>query len=73
MFSDDSKVYLYVCVFSGLWNVLYIIGVYFIYGFLMEELRDIYFVENVEFDMVFCGGFRKRVCVVSFYVYIFVG
>lgn len=39
----------------------------------MEELRDIYSAENVEPDMAFCGGLRKRVCVVSFYVYISAG
>lgn len=51
--------------FSGLWNVPYITGVYLIHGSLMEGLRDIYSAENVEPDMAFCGGLRKRVCVTS--------
>lgn len=73
MLSDDSKAYLHVSAFSGLWNVPYITGAYLIHGSLMEELRDIYSAENVEPDMAFCGGLRKRVCVVSFYVYISAG
>lgn len=44
----------------GLWNVPYITGAYLIHGSLMEELRDIYSAENVEPDMAFCGGLRKR-------------
>lgn len=63
MLSDDSKAYLHVSAFSGLWNVPYITGAYLIHGSLMEELRDIYSAENVEPDMAFCGGLRKRVCV----------
>lgn len=54
MLSDDSKAYLHVSAFSGLWNVPYITGAYLIHGSLMEELRDIYSAENVEPDMAFC-------------------
>lgn len=57
--------------FSGLWNVPYITGVYLIHGSLMEGLRDIYSAENVEPDMAFCGGLRKRVCVTSLNYLIF--
>lgn len=67
IFNNDSKWMLtyILTAFSGLWNVPYITGVYLIHGSLMEGLRDIYSAENVEPDMAFCGGLRKRVCVTS--------